>query len=171
MIRSLCLFALLLSSPLLAQSATPTEMAAAVVGEKPATDTSYDANDPVFRDVAKEFRCPTCTGLSVLESDAGFSVQIKEQVQEQMNLGKKKEDIVEYFVTRYGPWILREPPRQGFGFVGYAFPIALLVLGPILIYAFVWKRKALVDTHGVRPNEAILAEMHERLKQLKKGKA
>ncbi len=56
--------------------------------------TKYDNNDPLFRDIAKEFRCPTCTGLSVLESDAGFSVQIKEQVQEQLNLGKNHDQII-----------------------------------------------------------------------------
>lgn len=145
--------------------------AKATGGEVPATNTGYDPNDQVFRDVAKEFRCPTCTGLSVLESDAGFSVQIKEQVQEQMNLGKNKDQIVEYFVTRYGPWILREPPKKGFGMLGWALPSALLVIGPFLIWLFVWKKRKVVDTHGVRNNEAILAEMHERLKLMKKGKA
>src|SRR5689334_3500058 len=87
-------------------------------------------NDPYFRDVAKELRCPTCTGLSVLESDASFSVQIKDQVKEQIGLGKNKEQIVSYFVDRYGPWILREPPKQGFNLLAWLVPSLLLCLGP-----------------------------------------
>lgn len=149
----------------------PTSAAKASGADMPATGTSYDSNNPIFRDVAKEFRCPTCTGLSVLESDAGFSIQIKEQVQEQMNLGKDKDQIVEYFVSRYGPWILREPPRTGFGILGWAVPTSLLILGPFFIWLLVWKRRKIVDTHGVRSNEAILAEMQERLKLMKRGNA
>ena len=43
--------------------------------------------ESVFRDVAGELRCPTCTGLSVLDSDAKFSVQIKDEVREQLEKG------------------------------------------------------------------------------------
>ncbi|RYZ56642.1 MAG: cytochrome c-type biogenesis protein CcmH [Proteobacteria bacterium] len=128
----------------------------------------YDTNDPHFRDVAKEFRCPTCTGLSVLESDAGFSVQIKEQVQEQINLGKNHDQIVEYFVERYGAWILREPPAKGINAIAWIVPITLLCLGPILIWLLVWKRRVKADSHGVRSSTVILAEMQESLQRLKR---
>ncbi len=129
--------------------------------------TKYDNNDPLFRDIAKEFRCPTCTGLSVLESDAGFSVQIKEQVQEQLNLGKNHDQIIEYFTQRYGAWILREPPAKGWNVLAWAIPIALLCVGPILIWLMVWKRHRPVETHGVRAASAIIAEMQENLSKLK----
>ena len=128
----------------------------------------FDSNDPNFRDIAKEFRCPTCTGLSVLESDAGFSVQIKEQVQEQLNLGKNHDQIVDFFVERYGPWILREPPVKGFNALAWIVPIALLVLGPILIWLLVWKRRVKADSHGVRSTVVILEEMALNLKRLKR---
>ncbi len=125
--------------------------------------------DLKFREIAKELRCPTCTGLSVLESDASFSLQIKSQVKEQMLMGKDKEQVLTYFVDRYGPWILREPPKQGFNLLAWAVPIALLCLGPIAIWLLVWKRNVTVSTHGVRANEPIIAEMQERLQQLRKG--
>ena len=82
-----------------------------------------------FRDVAEGLRCPTCTGLSVLESDAKFSTQIKDEVQEQLDKGRSKDEIYKFFVERYGPWILREPPKEGFNFFTWAFPIGLLVFG------------------------------------------
>ncbi|MBC7533318.1 MAG: cytochrome c-type biogenesis protein CcmH [Oligoflexus sp.] len=127
----------------------------------------YNTNDPIFRDVAKEFRCPTCTGLSVLESDAGFSVQIKEQVQEQLNLGKTHDQIVDYFVERYGAWILREPPVKGFNAWAWIVPITLLCLGPVLIWLLVWKRRVKADSHGVRSSTVILEEMQQNLQRLK----
>lgn len=124
-------------------------------------------NDSSFRDVAKELRCPTCTGLSILESDASFSVQIKDQVREQMELGKSKGQILNFFVERYGPWILREPPKEGFNILAWLIPILLLCLGPILIWLLVWKRRVQANSHGVRSNEKIIAEMQEQLQFLK----
>src|SRR5262245_42868447 len=77
-----------------------------------------------FKEVAKDLRCPTCTGLSVLESDAEFSIQIKERVAEQVKAGKSREEIVQYFVDRYGPWIMREPPKQGFNLTAWLLPLS-----------------------------------------------
>ncbi|MFY7928540.1 MAG: cytochrome c-type biogenesis protein [Oligoflexus sp.] len=146
------------------ESADPLNPAAA---RKP---TAVQDSDPFFREVARDLRCPTCTGLSILESDAGFSIQIKDQVKEQMQLGKSKEEIKEYFVERYGPWILREPPKEGFNLLAWVVPIVLLCLGPIAIWLLVWKRRVHVNTQGVRSNDALIAEMQERLKAIKQEK-
>ena len=70
-------------------------------------DEGFRDNKEFFKDVAGELRCPTCTGLSVLDSDASFSVQIKDQVDEQIKEGKSKDEILSFFVERYGPWILK----------------------------------------------------------------
>lgn len=120
-----------------------------------------------FLDVAKELRCPTCTGLSVLESDAKFSVQIKDIVKEQVEQGKSKDEILAYFTERYGPWILRAPPKSGFNALAWILPIAVLLLGPPLVWFFVWRRRRVVSSQGVRSSDAILAEMNERLTAMK----
>ncbi|MCX6128699.1 MAG: cytochrome c-type biogenesis protein CcmH [Proteobacteria bacterium] len=145
-------------------SAAETSMDTGLKGllNSPAADNSID-----FREVAKELRCPTCTGLSVLESDASFSLQIKNQVHEQMKMGKSKEDILKYFVERYGPWILREPPKQGFSLLAWLVPVALLCLGPIMIWLLIWRRRVQFNAHGVRSNEALIEEMVEQLRRMK----
>ena len=129
--------------------------------------TQEPSEEDIFRNVAKDLRCPTCTGLSILESDAKFSVQIKDEVKEQLAAGKDKDEILEFFTQRYGPWILREPPKEGFGFFAWAIPIGLLILGPILIWFFVWRHKVQVDTFGVRNNEAIIDEMNQKLSTMR----
>ncbi|MES2744632.1 MAG: cytochrome c-type biogenesis protein CcmH [Bdellovibrionota bacterium] len=177
--KFLVMFTLAFSPLLLAQTPAQTQTGEVPSLQPPANTpgsesvtlldkkTKYNNNDPLFRDIAKEFRCPTCTGLSVLESDAGFSVQIKEQVQEQLNLGKNHDQIIEYFTERYGAWILREPPAKGVNVLAWAIPITLLCAGPILIWLLVWKRHVKSDTHGVRSAAAILLEMQDSLKRLK----
>ncbi len=126
------------------------------------------AKGELFHEVAGQLRCPTCTGLSVLESDARFSQQIKEIVLEQVESGRSKDDILKYFTQRYGAWILRSPPAQGFNIVAWALPIAILVLGPPAVWFFVWRRRRTVSTIGVRPTSDILREMDIRLAELRR---
>lgn len=121
-----------------------------------------------YLDTATELRCPTCTGLSVLESDAPFSVQIKNLVKEQVAQGKSKDEILKYFTERYGPWILRSPPKEGFNLVAWGAPIALLIAGPLLVWFFVWRRQqVVVGRQGVRPTEVIVEELEQRLAVLR----
>jgi len=120
-----------------------------------------------FRDIAKELRCPTCTGLSVLESDAQFSVQIKDIVLEQVNAGKSKSEILEHFTERYGPWILRAPPKEGVNLLAWIVPLALLTVGPILLWLLVWRRKKVDHGLKVRPTDDIVAEMNQRIDMLR----
>ncbi len=124
-----------------------------------------------FRDVAGELRCPTCTGLSVLDSDATFSLQIRDIVQEQIRAGKSKPEILNYFTERYGAWILRAPPTKGFNAFAWLFPIALLVLGPPLVWFFVWRKRRIVSTMGVRSADDIIKEMNEALSSLRGSKS
>ena len=125
-------------------------------------------NDDSFKDVAGELRCPTCTGLSVLDSDAKFSVQIKDEVKEQMDKGRSKEEILEFFVERYGPWILREPPKEGFNIIAWIIPFAMLIIGPMAIWAMVWRKKLTIDTFGVRSDSEIVEEMKHKLEAMNK---
>ena len=132
-------------------------------------DEGFRDNKEFFKDVAGELRCPTCTGLSVLDSDASFSVQIKDQVDEQIKEGKSKDEILSFFVERYGPWILREPPKSGFNLMAWATPIALLIAGPLLIWMFFLRRDESLEAH-VRNSEEIIAEMQDELKKLREAK-
>jgi cytochrome c-type biogenesis protein CcmH len=134
-------------------------------------DIIVDKDD--FKDVASDLRCPTCTGLSVLDSDAAFSIQIKNEVKEQLAAGKDKDAILKFFTERYGPWILREPPKQGVHLWAWILPIATLILGPLLIWVFVWMRRdTSVAGNGdgeapARAVEDIVGEMNERLAALR----
>jgi cytochrome c-type biogenesis protein CcmH/NrfF len=121
----------------------------------------------LFHDIASSLRCPTCTGLSVLESDARFSQQIKQIVQDQVEAGKSKDEILQYFTERYGPWILRAPPPKGFNVLAWLIPISVLVLGPFAVWFFVWRKRKVISTMGVRPAELIIKEMDARLERLR----
>lgn len=124
-------------------------------------------NLDLYKSIAGDLRCPTCTGLSILQSDAEFSNQMKEAVRDQVLSGKSKKEIMEFFTERYGLWILREPPSEGFHVLAWVIPSLLLIAGPLLIWFFVWRKKVNVKTYGVRSTEAILRELEDELGKLR----
>ena len=128
--------------------------------------TSNDSQ--LYRDVAGDLRCPTCTGLSVLDSDAPFSVQIKNEVRTQIEAGKSKEDVLKFFVDRYGPWILRSPPVSGVNALAWLVPIALLILGPLLIWLVIGRNVRKASEEPVRSTAEIVAEMKQELALIRK---
>ena len=46
-----------------------------------------------------------------------------------MKLGKTDKEIKEYFIERYGEWILRAPPKKGFNLVLWILPGAGIGIG------------------------------------------
>ena len=82
-----------------------------------------------FKKLSNELRCPTCQGLSVKDSEAGFSTSIKGKIRELMKQGKSDDEIIAYFVERYGEWILRAPPVSGFNIVLWVLPGTAIVTG------------------------------------------
>ena len=141
-------------------------------------DTSL--NQDVFKDVAADLRCPTCTGISVLDSDAPFSVQIKNEVKQQLSEGKSRSQILEFFTDRYGPWILREPPKEGVHLWAWIVPLGFLLFGPLAVWYFFWRRSSSQDSTGESLEfvpvtvEDVVAQMQvelEKMRDSNKGQA
>jgi cytochrome c-type biogenesis protein CcmH len=89
-------------------------------------------NDPKLEEmtktVASELRCPVCQGLSIQDSPSELSQQMRTVVKEQLASGKSEQEVKDYFISKYGEWILLEPQPHGFNLLIYALPV-LLVLG------------------------------------------
>lgn len=128
------------------------------------TEASLEAR---YLETADKLRCPTCVGVSVLESDAPFSVQLKDSVKRQVVEGKTSDQILEFFTDRYGAWVLREPPKKGFDLLAWLIPVSLMVLGPVLIWAMFWRRS--IQYSGGRTAEEIEREFLELVNQQKEG--
>jgi len=121
----------------------------------------------LFQKVGNNLRCPTCTGLSVLQSEAGFATKIRDAAREQVVSGKSEAEIMLYFTERYGLWILRKPPAAGFHLLAWGVPIGFAIIGPILMWFFVWRRRKEVSLSGVRPTHEIITEMEKELNLLR----
>ncbi len=57
-------------------------------------------------------------------------------IREKLAAGESPDQIIAYFVSRYGEWILLEPPRRGLGWIVWIAPLGVLVLGGALAVRF-----------------------------------
>lgn len=89
-----------------------------------------DALNPDERDqydeIGNKLRCPTCTGLSVLQSESPFSLQIRNSIISQIKERKNERSIIQFFKDRYGHWIFREPPKKGFHIIAWILPFFII---------------------------------------------
>lgn len=100
--------------------------------------------DPLERqvlDIAKDLRCAVCQNQPISESNAELARDMRQIVREQIQAGKSREEIINYFVERYGDYVLLNPPTRGPGAVVWMAPLVLvLVIG---VSAFVFLRRRL----------------------------
>lgn len=106
-----------------------------------------------------EFRCPTCQGLSIKDSEAGFSVQMRNKIKEMLQAGDSDETIRAYFVQRYGEWILRSPPKKGFNLLLWILPGLALGVGLFFLYG---KSRQWVEKHNAESQEEVPLTQEEQ---------
>ncbi len=92
--------------------------------------------DDQIRAIAARLRCPVCTNESVADSPSELAAQMRTLIRTKLEQGESPDAIVAYFVSRYGEWILLDPPRRGLGWLLWTAPAALLLLGLGIALAF-----------------------------------
>lgn len=92
------------------------------------TGTAVELESRVF-DIARQLRCPTCVSESVADSNANISIEMRRQIQSQLEAGASEAEILAFFQERYGDWILLEPPRRGIHLFVWWLPGIALAAG------------------------------------------
>ncbi|KZY31283.1 cytochrome C biogenesis protein [Alcanivorax sp. HI0083] len=86
-----------------------------------------------FRILSEELRCPKCQNQSIADSDAGIAQDMRTRVHTMILEGKSDEDIVDYFVSRYGDFVSYRPPVNAGTSILWLGPILLLLGGGVVI--------------------------------------
>ena len=89
------------------------------------------------REIASELRCVVCQNLSVADSPSEMAQQMRAIVREQVQAGKTAEQIQDFFVSKYGEWVLLKPKTTGFSALLWILPYVVLVIGVIAALLFV----------------------------------
>lgn len=89
--------------------------------------------DQRTNEVAGLLRCPVCQGLSVADSPSTVARDMKQTVRELLARGYTREQILAYFETSYGQFVLEKPKFQGVAILVWLLPIAALIFGAVVV--------------------------------------
>lgn len=112
---------------LAAVAAVVAAVAFALVSARPQTV------DDRARSIEAQLRCPTCQGLSIADSPATSAGQMRGLVREQLASGRSDDEVRDFFVARYGRWILLAPPLAGPDLVLWFAPAVVVAVGAAVV--------------------------------------
>lgn len=103
-----------------------------------------EALDPEVFSIGNELRCPTCVSESVSESSSAIAREMRVIIQDQLNQGRSRAEILAFFQERYGDWILLNPPARGVLLIVWILPVLAVLAGAVLLVRLVrrWRRAA-----------------------------
>ena len=99
---------------------------------------SNEANQELI-EIYKNLRCLICQGQSVADSNSDFATTLKLVVQDQVEEGKTKKEIYDFLISKYGEWIVYQPPLNKNNFLLWFLPYFILALGGLIIFIIIRK--------------------------------
>jgi cytochrome c-type biogenesis protein CcmH len=132
--------------------------------------TAHISEEEALQNTAREIyglvMCPLCAGQTIGQSGNETSRQMRDLVLKKLREGETKEQILQYFESRYGERILAKPNKKGFNLILWVFPFAAVALAAIVIYFLIRRWSAGVQATGDEHfDEDQLAEYKERLEK------
>ncbi len=87
--------------------------------------------------IDKMIMCPVCPAETIDQAQVEISFQMRAIIREMLAEGRSREEILDYFVDRYGPDILAAPPKSGANLVAWILPVAGVAAGLALLFLIV----------------------------------
>lgn len=144
--RLLFLVLLVLSAHVWAAEATP-------VGNDPAIEQRMN-------NLAQNLRCLVCQNESLAASQADLAKDLRNDIRQQMKMGKSDKQVVKYLTDRYGDFVLYKPPFRSYTLLLWFGPFLFLLAGATAWYFTLKKRRA------IQPVEQVSAESLKKAAEL-----
>ncbi|HEY3067813.1 MAG TPA: cytochrome c-type biogenesis protein [Methylomirabilota bacterium] len=127
-----------------------------------AAESGRVVDEQAVHAVASQLRCVVCQNLSVADSPSETAQQMRAIVRERLAAGERPDQVVQYFVDKYGDWILLAPRRSGFTLLVWLAPAVAVAIG-LLVVALLLRRW----TRRGRASEAAVVDpaMRERIRR------
>jgi cytochrome c-type biogenesis protein CcmH len=104
------------------------------------------AEEQHFKDLIEELRCLVCQNQSLADSDAELAHDLRAEVYDMIQAGNSDEEIVTFLVTRYGDFVLYNPPVKPSTYLIWFGPFVLLLIAAILLLRAVRRQKNITAT-------------------------
>lgn len=107
----------------------------ALLAETPLADPDAEAR---AQSLMREIRCVACENEPVSQSSAAIAEDMRIQIRDLIGDGASDTEVRDWFVSRYGEFVLFRPPaRDASGWLLWGLPFALLLAGTVggLVFA------------------------------------
>ena len=115
-------------------------LAVALVIGSGALDSAHPTTGQRAAAIEAGVRCPSCTDLSVAQSNATTAIAVRHQIEGMVSAGRSTADIDQALVSEYGQTILLVPPDAGGVPVIWIIPIALGAAALAGVGVVFWRR-------------------------------
>ena len=99
--------------------------------------------------------CPVCPSETIDQAQVELAHQMRALVREKLADGWSREQILQFFVDRYGEGVLAAPPKSGFSLLAWIIP-PVAVAGSVALLVFTlrsMRRDVEVTPEARRPEE------------------
>ena len=116
-----------------------------VLAQEPLVFDNQHQQDQFDR-LTKELRCLVCQNQNLADSDAQLAHDLRREVHDLILTGRNDEEVKQFLVDRYGDFVLYRPPVQKNTYLLWLAPLALLLIGGVVLRSSIKKRTALLDS-------------------------
>lgn len=104
-----------------------------------ATERSYQFESTEqaerFEKITKRLRCVTCPNQSIADSQAPVAQTMREITVEMIRQDKSNDEIEQYFLERYGQYVLYQPKINTQTYLLWSGPLLFLIIGGIAVFS------------------------------------
>jgi cytochrome c-type biogenesis protein CcmH len=150
---------------LLASSLAPPAILAqtpAPAAQQPAPYSGDSLDDQALA-IENQLQCPVCENVTVAYSSSALAGQMRQVIREKLAQGVTRDQIIQYFVDRYGEGILTQPPKHGLNLLVWLLPLAGLLAGLAVVGTVLWAHTPGPHLHAAASSPEDLSEDDERL--------
>jgi len=108
--------------------------------------------------------CPVCPAETIDQAQVPLARQMKQIIREKLSEGQTREQILDYFVDRYGEQVLAAPKREGFHLIAWVAPI-FIVFGALSLGIFALRSMKISKEH-VTPGNTVSDDQEDRHRYL-----
>ena len=86
---------------------------------------SYD--EEVAQGIDQMLMCPVCPAETIDQAQVEISRQMRRLVREMLAQGASREEVLDFFVERYGAQVLAAPPKSGLNLLAWIVPVVVVL--------------------------------------------
>lgn len=133
------------------------------IGWAKADLSSYEFGGTVteerFKGLLEELRCLVCQNESLIASQAELAGDLRSEVYALMAEGKSDTEVIDFLTTRYGDFVLYNPPLRAATYPLWIGPFVLLVLAGWILYRSIRHRNREVSRNLSESDRRRVAEL------------